>query len=218
VPPTTAAPGANRVITVSWTPPDLYWGDGGEAAVNRKFQLYVDGSLYQDNIAATATGTTYTAADCTTSHTFRIRAVNSCGVTKDYANAAATATGCSSSPPPVNGTGPGAARFTKGPGSTLTVTYDAATCSAQKLIVLYNTIGTWTGYAGCAQNNGGNGGSTTIDSTGQTATWYNLVWTSGTVAGHPGFAFNGTTNTARTWNVGTLCGMASDDKTKATCP
>ncbi len=215
VPATTATPGANKVVTVSWALPDLYWGDGGEAAASRKFQLFVDGSLNQDNIGATTTSTTYTAADCTTAHTFRVRAVNSCGVTKDYTTATATATGCAgAAPPPVNETGAGAARFTKGAGNTLNVSYDAATCSAQKLIILTNAIGTWTGYAACAQPNGGNAGSTTIDSTGQTAAWYNLVWTNGTTAGHPGFATGGT----RTWSVGTLCGMTTDDKNRTTCP
>jgi hypothetical protein len=86
-------------------------------------------------------------------------------------------------------------------------------------IILYGNLGTWTGYAGCAQSNGGSGGSATIDSTGQTATWYNIVWTSGTTAGHPGFAFNGTTEVARTWTVGnTVCGMTANDQSHATCP
>jgi hypothetical protein len=94
------------------------------------------------------------------------------------------------------------------------VTYDAATCSAEKLIILHGALTDFAGYAGCAQANGGNGGATTVDSTGQTATWYNLVWTNGTTAGHPGFGTGG----ARTWNAAGLCGMAADDKTRATCP
>jgi hypothetical protein len=53
-----------------------------------------------------------------------------------------------------------------------------------------------------------------VDSTGQANVWYNLVWTNGTTAGHPGFATSG----ARTWNAGTLCGMASDDHSVSTCP
>jgi hypothetical protein len=125
----------------------------------------------------------------------------------------ACATGATG-PPPVNATGANAARFTKGGGNTLIVAYDAGTCSAQKVIVLHGGLDDFTGYAGCAQSNGGNGGSATLDSTGHTATWYNILWTSGTTAGHPGFATGG----ARDWSVGTLCGMTADDKTHTTCP
>ena len=130
---------------------------------------------------------------------------------------AGTAAPCATgnpAPPPVASSGASGARFSKGPGNILDVTYDAATCSAQKLIILYNTLGAWSGYSGCAQANGGNGGVTTVDSTGQTNVWYNLVWTNGTTAGHPGFATSG----ARAWNAGTLCGMTSDDHTVSTCP
>jgi uncharacterized repeat protein (TIGR01451 family) len=120
----------------------------------------------------------------------------------------------STAPPPVNATGAGAAKFTKGAGNTLNVTYDAVTCSAEKVVILYGSLGTWTGYAGCAQSNGGNGGSTTIDSTGQTSTWYNLVWTSGTTAGHPGFATGG----ARTWSAVGFCGATANNISRPTCP
>jgi hypothetical protein len=116
--------------------------------------------------------------------------------------------------PPVNST----ARFVKETGDILNVIYDAVTCSSDKVIILYANLGTWTGYAGCAQADGGNSGSTTIDSAGQSNVWYNLVWTQGTTAGHPGFGFNGTTNVSRTWTAGTLCGMATDDQTHSTCP
>jgi len=121
----------------------------------------------------------------------------------------------STAPPPVKDTGANAAKFTKGAGNTLNVTYDAVSCSADKVIILYGTIGTWTGYGGCAQSNGGNTGATTVDSTGQTSTWYNLVWTVGTVAGHPGFATGG----ARDWTVAAgVCGMTGNNLTRASCP
>ncbi len=126
------------------------------------------------------------------------------------AGTAAACTTASPAPPPVAPT----ARFARGPGNLIDVTYDAATCSAQKLIVLYNLLGTWNGYAGCAQADGGNAGTTTIDSTGQVNAWYNLVWTNGTTAGHPGSSSSG----ERTWNVGALCGMAGDDHGRVTCP
>jgi subtilisin family serine protease len=113
-------------------------------------------------------------------------------------------------PPPVADS----VRFTRGAGSLLSVTYDAATCSAQKVVVLYNALGAWDGYAGCAQADGGNGGSTVVDSTGQENVWYNLVWTAGETAGHPGYSSSG----PRGWTVGTLCGMSADDHGRAACP
>jgi subtilisin family serine protease len=127
----------------------------------------------------------------------------------DAAVGATCATG-SAPPPPVAES----ARFTRAAGNMLSVTYDAATCSAQKVIVLYNTLGVWDGYAGCAQPDGGNSGSTVVDSTGQVNVWYNLVWTSGGTAGHPGFASSG----ARAWIAGTLCGTSADDHGRTTCP
>lgn len=98
-PPTTVTDLGGKVLRISWTVPDVYWGDAGENASARKFQVYVDGSLWQDNVGASTTFVDYTAADCSTPHTFYVRAVNSCGVYKDYAAATATATGCCPSNP-----------------------------------------------------------------------------------------------------------------------
>jgi hypothetical protein len=130
-------------------------------------------------------------------------------VISDAAVGATCASG-GASPPPVAES----ARFTRAAGNMLSVTYDTATCSAQKVIILYNALGTWDGYSGCAQPDGGNNGATTLDSTDQENVWYNLVWTTGGTAGHPGFASSG----ARTWNVGALCGMNADDHGRTTCP
>ena len=117
-------------------------------------------------------------------------------------------------PPPVKESGAGAVTFAKGSGDTLNVTYDTAACTGQKVIILSNAIGAWTGYSACALANGGNSGSTSFSSPGPVSTWYNVVWTQGTTAGHPGFSSSG----ARTWNVGTLCGMTTDDHSHSTCP
>lgn len=116
----------------------------------------------------------------------------------------------SAPPPPVAES----ARFTRGPGNILNVTFDALTCSAQKVIILYNALGAWDGYSGCALSDGGDSGVTTVDSTGQVNVWYNLIWTSGGTSGHPGFTSHG----PRTWTVGSLCGMSTDDHNKTTCP
>jgi len=128
-PPTTASPSSTAyVIDVSWTLPDVYWGDGGENAAARKFQLFVDGALAQDNISPTATSTTWTASDCSTPHTFFVRAVNSCGVYKDYASATATATGCCpSNPTSVNVTPDGTTHLCAGSTLLLTATASGGT-------------------------------------------------------------------------------------------
>jgi len=99
VPPTTCANGGSAgQVTVSWTAPDIYWGDGGESSASRKYQLYVDGALATDNILWTATSSTYTASNCTASHTYQVRAVNSCGVTKSYGTTTFTPSNCASTP------------------------------------------------------------------------------------------------------------------------
>jgi hypothetical protein len=140
------------------------------------------------------------------------------------AQVAGVCTAGSSGPSPVTSTGTNAAKFTKNPnGNTLKVTYDASSCSFQKAILLYGTIGSYTGdptpYVGCADSNLGNTGSdTAVNASTLNNVWFNILWTNGTTAGHPGFAFNGTSNVARTWAVGSLCGMAADDQSKSTCP
>jgi hypothetical protein len=125
-----------------------------------------------------------------------------------------------SAPPPINNMGVNAARFAKNPdGDTLSVTYDAITCNAQRAILLYGNIGSCVEYAGCADADLGNGGQDdNVSATGLDNVWFNIVWTNGTTAGHPGYAFNGTANVPRTWTVGTLCGMATDDPTHSSCP
>jgi hypothetical protein len=104
--------------------------------------------------------------------------------------------------------------FVRSEGNLLSVQFDAGTCSAQKVVVLYNALGSWDGYAGCAQADGGHSGSTMVDSTGQENVWYNLVWTADGTAGHPGFSTSG----PRGWTVGTLCGLSADDHGRTSCP
>jgi tetratricopeptide (TPR) repeat protein len=84
-PPTTASSTGGTSYTVSWSAPDIYWGDGGESPSQRKYQLWVDGALAEDAIDRSATSTTWTAPD-TNQHTLFVRAINQCGVSKDYAS------------------------------------------------------------------------------------------------------------------------------------
>ncbi len=173
----------------TWTPVSLTLGSLRGRSVMPRWHEGDDSSgavtgWYVDSVTIASTGT---AAACTTGYP---------------------------PPPPVTESGDAMVRFSIDHGEVLRVTYDAATCSAENVIVLYNAIGSWDGYAGCAQPLGGNSGSTTVDSAGQQNVWYNLVWTNGPVSGHPGFSSSG----ARTWDVGTLCGMSTDDPSKSTCP
>ena len=71
-------------LTVSWDPPDLYWGDGDENPAARKYQLWVDGAMVEDNIPYTASSTVYSPGDELV-HTYVVRAINQCGIYKDYA-------------------------------------------------------------------------------------------------------------------------------------
>jgi len=122
--------------------------------------------------------------------------------------------------PPVNNMGTNAARYSKNPdANTLLVTYDSSLCSAAKAILMYGTIGTWTGYQGAADCDLGNAGSDpAVNATGLDNVWFNIVWTNGTAAGHPGYGFNGTAPVARTWTVGTVCSMSGDNHSHMTCP
>ncbi len=108
--PTYTAPATNASNTgglnysVTWTAPDIYWGDGDENNTARKYQLWVDGALSQDNLLWTSTSTSYTAPD-SNSHTLQIRAVNQCGVSKSYASAS-IGSGGGNTAPVVNITAP----------------------------------------------------------------------------------------------------------------
>jgi N-acetylneuraminic acid mutarotase len=125
-------------------------------------------------------------------------------------------------PPPMgDGTaGSTAARFTKHgsyPG-WIDVAYDASTCSAPKAVILYGSLGSFAGYQGSIQCDAGNAGSAMFNGSAMSNVWFNIIWTTGTLAGHPGYGFASGTQTERTWNAGGFCGLMGDDHTKKTCP
>jgi len=101
-PAVTATAIGSRNIRVDWDLPDIYWGDADEDPGARKFQLWVDGSLEQDNISAIDDEMVWQATECSTEHSFMIRAINQCGISKDYAVGMETATGCCANNPSVN--------------------------------------------------------------------------------------------------------------------
>ena len=74
-------------------------------------------------------------------------------------------------------------------------------------------------YTDCADADLGNTGEdSNVNAAGMADVWFNIIWANGTMAGHPGFAFNGTADVPRTWSVGTFCGMTMDDPSHASCP
>ncbi len=124
-------------------------------------------------------------------------------------------------PPPVadGKTAGTAARFVKNSTTPtqIDVTYDTVTCAGDKAAILYGSIGDYSSYDGCAQNNAGAGGTATIDSSLLNNVWFNIIWTTGTTGGHPGYGWNGTANTERTFPAAGFCGITTDNHTNTAC-
>lgn len=119
-PPTTCSDGGGGTVDVTWDAPDIYWGDAGESTSSRKYQLWVDGSLAIDGISWSSTIVNYDPGD-SNQHTYFIRAINQCGVSKDYASDTFTASGgCSTNPSSVDVTPNGPLTLCTGTGQTLT--------------------------------------------------------------------------------------------------
>jgi subtilisin-like proprotein convertase family protein len=130
----------------------------------------------------------------------------------------------STAPPPVPDSGTLAARFRENAdGNTMTVTWDVTHCHAAKAILLRGDLSSFAGnptpYAGCADPDLGVGGTDgAVDVSGLQDAWFNVVWTDGTTAGHPGWAFDGTSRIARTWKATAFCSVRSDDPSNGACP
>jgi hypothetical protein len=125
-------------------------------------------------------------------------------------------------PPPVaDGKRAGvAARFSRsatGPGR-IDVSYDAGTCVGAKAVILYGSLGSFSSYEGCAQGDAGRAGTAVIDGSGLENVWFNIVWTNGSTAGHPGYGSDGVTDAERTWTAAGLCGLTADDHSTEACP
>jgi hypothetical protein len=113
-----------------------------------------------------------------------------------------------------------AARFSRNesvPGQ-IDVTYDASTCVGGKAIIVYGTLGDFSTYQGCAQSDAGSVGTALIDASGLNNVWFNVVWTSGSTAGHPGYGSNGAADVERPWNAAGFCGVTADDHGHDACP
>jgi hypothetical protein len=150
---------------------------------------------------------------------------NGAGGSATIADATITATGidcdagCGSFSPPAPPVGDGihGADMTAGKGpapDSVTIDFDAATCSADHAVVVYGTLGDYGDYqgapAGC--NLGATGAGTVTLPPG--SVWFNVIWVNDAgAAGHPGFSSAG----ARGWTAAGLCGVTSDDPSDAVC-
>ena len=131
-----------------------------------------------------------------------------------------TSGGVTLGPPPVaDGSTGSAALFSKDGGipGQIDVSYGVVPCSDQKAIILYGTLGDFSGYQGCAQGDAGNLGSATIDATSLGSVWFNIVWTNGATGGHPGYGFDAGTSVERSWNAAGFCGVTTDDHSDKVC-
>ncbi len=118
-------------------------------------------------------------------------------------------------PPAADGATGAPLRLGKGPGSTITMTYDNVTCSGDHAVLLWGSLGNFGAYQGDvgAACDVGHDGSASVSFPG-TNVWFNLVWVNaGSEAGHPGFATQG----PRTWSAVGLCGVTDDDIADAGC-
>ena len=126
-------------------------------------------------------------------------------------------------PPPV-GNGKNSttkASFSKRSGAPniIDVTYDALHCSSRKAVIYYGSKANYASYLSCALGDAGNTGTASFDSSALNDVWFNIVWTDGTTAGHPGYAFNGSYDVPRTWlNPVGKCGETFEDRAHETCP
>jgi hypothetical protein len=98
------------------------------------------------------------------------------------------------------------------------VIYDASTCAGEKAVIVYGSLGDFSTYQGCARSDAGAAGTATIDASGLSNVWFNIVWTNGTTAGHPGYGSNATLDVERSWNAAGLCNVAADDHSREVCP
>lgn len=118
-------------------------------------------------------------------------------------------------PPMADGKVGSPMRLSKGTGADeLTVTIDGATCASNRAVVLYGSIGNYTGYQGAVTGCDLGAGPVGTITAPAGSVWFNVIWVNDAgAAGHPGFGSSG----ARTWPAAGLCGSISDDASDAVC-
>nr|MCU0253100.1 hypothetical protein [Acidobacteriota bacterium] len=118
-------------------------------------------------------------------------------------------------PPVADGKVGTAALFGRGPGpNEVTVTIDNATCSSNQAVVVYGTLGNFSGYQGAVTGcNVGTGPAATFTAPPGNV-WFNVVWVNDAgAAGSPGSSSTG----PRTWSAAGLCGVIDDDTSDPVC-
>lgn len=172
----------------------------------------------EGNPIVDATGVSYTATE---SGTYGVAYTNGSGCRNPSGPHWVTVGSCPTSPPPVaDGTGgTTAAKFSKGEWipEEIEVTYATAPCSGEQAVILYGSLGNFTTYTSCAQDNAGSGGLAYFDSTGMDNVWFNIVWSNDGMAGHPGYMNLDGTPVARSIDAHGLCGLFADDHTDGVC-
>jgi hypothetical protein len=153
-------------------------------------------------------------------HTIDLTVTDAAGLVTTLTRTLSVSSTATATPPVPDGKLAGAAatfgRSAVVPGQ-IDVTFDAGTCSSQRAVILYGSLGDFSSYQGCAQSDAGSSGTSAIDASGLGNVWFNIVGTSGTTAGHPGFGFDGTSDAERTWSAAGACGLTADDRSDATC-
>jgi hypothetical protein len=221
----TATPGCNgsaAKVDLSWSAP----GSWGTNATNGTYSVERATNIagpYSTLVSGLAT-TSYTdnTAAATTTYYYRIVAKNNCPGTvltpmSTTSNSTSATTGsCPSAPPPVADGWPGhaggnAALFVKS-GSDIAATWDAVTCNTTGAIIVYGTIGDYSGYVGSVDCAAGSSGSK-IFTPPSGSVWFNIVWKNNNVAGHPGYSSAG----ERSWSSIGLCSVSSNDMADNAC-
>jgi hypothetical protein len=106
-------------------------------------------------------------------------------------------------------------RFARGTGpNQVTVTIDNATCDSNHAVVLYGTLGNYSGYQGAVTGCNIGAGPTASFTAPAGNVWFNVVWVNdGGAAGSPGSGSSG----ARNWRAAGLCGVLTDDTSDPVC-
>jgi hypothetical protein len=97
------------------------------------------------------------------------------------------------------------------------VTYGTSPCAAAKAVILYGDLGDFNSYAGSALDDAGNSGTALFDSTGLDNVWFNIIWTDGGTAGHPGYEFDGGIDVERSWDAAGFAGLTDDNHSDNNC-
>ena len=90
----------------------------------------------------------------------------------------------------------------------------AASAAAQPAIGAFND---GSGELIMALDDAGNGGDAVIEAAALENVWFNIIWSSGSTAGHPGHGSDGASAVERSWIAAGLAGLTDDDHSDPVC-